>query len=251
MTDNTLQFRNTMLQRDALINTIAGNDPLPQRFPSDWAKGVLSQLALIREEALETMSADHCGDLEEFRDGLCDLVVTANGLAHRMGFQAVVLDPVVEQHLQRYGMGYIDYLIHTDIPRIIGEIRQFTAYTPNRTVLPILGSLQQLYAWTIAVVEDLANHDGFDLMEDHATVFLSNLSKFDRDFETSQRTLAKYLEMGYPAIGRVVDLGEEHGDYSGRYWVTVLAEDHVDANGMTLPKGKFLKSVNFIKPRFQ
>lgn len=71
----------------AQYNEIIGNEAMTPEHPEYWTL-LERQLELIQEELKETQEAIRNRDLTELRDGICDVLVTTYGLAHRSGFDA-------------------------------------------------------------------------------------------------------------------------------------------------------------------
>lgn len=70
----------------ARLNELIGN-PEGNLESIDWA-ALESQWALIEEEFAETRRAIQEHNVTELRDGVCDMLVTTYGLAHRAGIDA-------------------------------------------------------------------------------------------------------------------------------------------------------------------
>lgn len=78
----------TMAEQVAFTNATFGNDLMvltEENADEYWAK-VVSQAQLVVEEAAEVLQAAKDRNLKEVRDGTSDVLVTALGMPHRVGF---------------------------------------------------------------------------------------------------------------------------------------------------------------------
>ena len=103
----------------------------------------------------------------------------------------------------------------------------------------------------LVVIYGLAHRLGIDADADLHEVVLSNLTKFDPSDTTDvQRTVAKYLNVGVETVQLEVDdpLRDEGSDR--KLYVSKSAYDQNGTDGKNYPKGKWLKSANFVEPEF-
>lgn len=106
----------------------------------------------------------------------------------------------------------------------------------------------------LVVLYGLAHRLGIDADKDLHEVVLSNLTKFDPagEPEAIRATVAKYLALGVETvqIEAYDPLSGHDGDEGRLLYVSRSAYDQVGTDGKAYPKGKWLKSANFVEPEF-
>lgn len=223
-------------QLNARINTIASNLPIDNSIP-DLVQDILrAQVKLIRDEFNELKDAVASDNRKEIRDGIADVVVTVDGLLFRLGLD------MYEPKLQplsadvRNG-GHLQFLMRLD--HLIKGLEYYrdgspTAVDPNH--------IQTLSQALINNVRQFAELNSVDLDDDQIKVYESNLSKFDTDMNEVGKTIRKYLDLGVET-----EIAEANVD-GVTYYVVKSAYDQQGGDNKSYPKGKFLKSVNYVEP---
>lgn len=230
---------------NARVNNAAGNTIAKDEKGARFV--FTKQLPLIVSEFRELLKGIRERNVKEVRDGVADVIVTAEGMLHRFG-------------LGGYGAA---------IPHFDGDLSVVKASTILKDSAEILTLLQspaydnvqfgallevgeeewrishehiQPYIRLVANMYALSGVLHLPLFDDQWAVYESNMSKFDTDLETAKQGIAKY-----EAAGIAVRLQEN--DVEGTtYFVIKSAKDQI-VGGKDYPEGKFLKSVLFFEPK--
>ena len=220
------------------INQIAGNLPVPLSDASTWLSVFRRQLGLINEEFAEFENGLKEGHVGEIRDGIADTLVTTHGLISRLGLDS----DFYTKFLTPYQVSGLTWTTsrqtareHLDALNILAQ----NVETPSPATVTAMAA-----GLALAVME-VGHQLGFDIDADMLAVYESNLSKFDTDPETLERSQTKYR-----IIGVETTVSENTVD-GVTYLVMLSAKDQTGTDGRQYPKGKFLKSVNFREPVFQ
>lgn len=221
----------------AVISRIGGAGPTPTR------ETVYHQIKIIRSEALELKDDGFAKmDRQEIRDGIADVLFTVAG-------------------------GYARFDI--PLPRDFEPVRLSNTAEAEQMVCKILGvldtmeilaskNLMDYYVVMGILLKDIAEkaisiatHYGLPYEYDLEMVCASQWSKFDNNPEDAALTVARYAENGVEVYQEVRYLdGEQASAIATSYIVTHSAKDQNDLKGRPIPKGKWLKSVNFKEPEF-
>lgn len=119
---------------------------------------------------------------------------------------------------------------------ILEEFNELIEAIANKDINEVRDAICDILVVTIG-----AGHKaGMDIPKDMKTVFESNMSKFCENEDILNRTIQKYSLIG-------IDVAP-FGEYPLKHVKTTA--DCYDKNGKFYPKGKFLKSVTFIEPKF-
>lgn len=250
-------------QMNAMVNNASGNFPLPLNASAEQhAEACRSQLYIIRSELRELLVALRAGEdsLLEIRDGVADVIVTADGLRHRLciGAQPDVVGQAVvkfesdfaelDRSLQSFnenfhklvGVQAIDYETLELLPT-----SSTCTYVDGDAISYLHGLDLVTSCYSIAF--QVAALEGIPVIEDQVAVFRSNMSKFDTDFETAQKTIEKYRNMGIAV--HIEEVRSMNGLDLCTFYIVKSSKDQ-DVGGKDYPKGKFLKSINFQEPVF-
>jgi hypothetical protein len=231
---------------NALINAIASNHPQSHRRAQ--ARAMAHQVELIRREFEETQAGYRDLDMRQIRDGLGDVIVTVDGMYHRLMLSPPTspVEVVVDQEAT------IPMFFHA-IDVLLGLVEQVAEYGliqsrhdtfADEDIKLDLYSVRLALEGILSAVYSASAFFDIPVMADQQAIFNSNLSKFDTDLETAERTVQKYADMGvitalYPQV------------VSGTtYYVVKCSELTPEAKALNITVGKFLKSVNFAEPVF-
>lgn len=272
--DNVNVLVSSTFQMNALVNNASGNFPLA--YNSVGLDQVFrSQLSIVCSEVRELLSAlktvqrsgntlDNLPDVEreaivtEIRDGVADVIVTVDGMRHRLAIPHHTVAFGASSSLQEFIGVELDTLITqlnleheelTSVPAFRGESLELVHVRalPGRVEWPVRG------AWSfLRLCYDLAYRTAlfFDipLLEDHIAVFHSNMTKFDTTIEDAQATIAKYESLGVRVHIEAVQAFDAH-HIPTTFFIVKSSKDQV-VGGKDYPAGKFLKSINFKSPVF-
>lgn len=251
---------NTHLQLNALVNNVVANHPV---ISAGEIKAVANaQLRIIQQEfngpgeMCEGIATDN---LEMIRDGFGDVIVTFDGLLHRLALSSLHPGNVSgRETYEDVDFGELTTTVPVtaiapalrDMQQILDQLKAFFATErPAGNVYDLYQpfELQILKVYTerfYRCLNILACYYDIPVMQDQFSIFESNMSKFDRDLETAQQGTPKYLSLGLNVNIEPVTLDET------TYYVIKSSEDQTGTDGKDYPKGKFLKGVNFYEPRF-
>lgn len=241
-----------LISINAKLNEVAGNPAYSHTLTDDEVDArIRHQCGLIAEEVEETLHGLAEQNKILVRDGLADVLVTITGLLHR-AFPT-------DQHLWDFDKmmipGQVYYPSETlemavnALSNIGGAFRAVSTGDLGIDKGQMLQACFQLVTF-VKLFSSICN---IPLRQDHESVSVSNMSKFDTDMEAAQLTVAKYT-----ALGIDVEIRETVYD-DVAYFVVVSAKDQEaemfdsdgESNGIRqFPKGKFLKSVNYKEPEF-
>lgn len=277
MTRITKENLNTLMsstfQLNALVNNASGN--FPRAYSSSGLDQVFtSQLNIIRSEVWELLTAlktvqrhgntvEHLPNTErealitEIRDGIADVIVTTDGMRHRLVIPHRTLTIKLSPSLQEF--------IGVDLDDLIGQLNRehetltsvpaFAGESLELVHVHSLGGLEWPVhdAWRfLSLCYNLAYSAAFffdiPLLEDHFAVFWSNMSKFDTSLEDAKKTEKKYEDLGVAVYIETVKALDAHHNLT-TFFIVKSSKDQV-VGGKDYPAGKFLKSINFKEPVF-
>ena len=239
------------LRLNAIVNTVVGNNPIDHSADlATWIKVGLKQIDLIIDEADELKAGvnvfttgsdtDRLKAFTEIRDGVADVIVTLDGLVHRLALpfpiDLTAGDPAPSSVLE------VEFLMDR-----LEKIRDAIENIDGVNVLPDM--LDALVAEAYAATYRIAEAYKIDVAVDQVAVYESNMSKFDLDKQTALAGVEKYARLGV-----VVDIHEIPTEENGEtftYYVLKSSYDQTGIDGKSYPGGKFLKSVHYREPVFQ
>ena len=231
------------------VNTVVGNHPIdPTTQRAEWCAAGKRQIDLILDEAKELRDGielskqgeqHHAKARQEIRDGVADVIVTLDGLVHRLSLNLPDLTIVIENH-DRAPVDKYEYEWLLNHLQVLEQMLAELCADSEKTI-----DFDALYSHLFDAYEatyDLARAWDININADQVAVYESNMSKFDLDKATAMTGVLKYAELGVKT-----DLFPN--DIDGQtYYVIKCVEDCVDSKGKTHRAGKFLKSVNFREP---
>lgn len=226
------------------VNQVASNNP--QFTDAARARVMAHQSELIRREFNELLAGFDQSDLREIRDGLADVIVTVDGLYHRLGLQAptVTLNVPAPDGSDVAGyVGAIDALL-TVIEGVAARAVEQAAQEPTQAIALDLGAVRLALDGILASVYAISDILGISVMDDQMAVYTSNMSKFDTDKDTARRTVQKYADLGVVAAIYPATIDDT------TYYVVKCSAPTPEADAQRISVGKFLKSVNFAEPVF-
>lgn len=230
------------------INCIAGNTPMQDI--SDFAQAakiIIAQVPLIDSEYEEFVQGIKNKSEHDVRDGLADIIVTCDGLLSRLGI--TMYTSAERQHTLTQGQNY--YFVDS----VKSLMRAISISVSNLKIDAQYAQKEKMNAYlrahivhhavsAINAVTKLSALLGIDVMQDQQSVYESNLSKFDTDYDTALKGVTKYINMGVSV--RFVPV-----TYDGVIYHVIKSKEDQVVNGKDYPKGKFLKSVLFKEPQWQ
>lgn len=224
---------------NAMVNNVAGNsiakDYSGVRFV--WTK----QLPLIISEFSELSAGLLAHDLKEIRDGAADVIVTAEGMIHRLGIGSYGFAVEKELTIPEIMVRISDLLIElNNADSFFDQNPIFVKASDDSEVMN--SDIIKPYIALVSYMYSLSNILGLPVNVDQEAVFESNMSKFDTDLAVAEQGLEKYRKAG-------IDVRIQENFVNGTtYYIIKSAKDQI-VNGKDYPEGKFLKSVNFFEPR--
>lgn len=240
----------THLQLNQMVNNLVGNKPIRLTTEREaWFQAGYRQIDLIHDETKELRAGIDDDDLQEIRDGVGDVIVTLDGLIHRLGLPEPDFEHLRHRHLARLTRSAHSLVeeIFENLNVMVCNMREVENEEDlKKTILKVVlfGAAVNVYDCCYA----LARLYGFDLHTDQVAIYESNMSKFDTDKALALSGIEKYARLGvmvsiHPNVA-VVD-GEQV-----TYYVLKSDQDQTGSDGKSYPAGKFLKSVNFKDPVF-
>lgn len=252
-------------QMNAMVNNASGNFPLPLNASAEQhAEACRSQLYIIRSELRELLMALRAGDsveaLREIRDGVADVIVTADGLRHRLclGSQpdAIAYSVTRSETISSEMAGCL-HTFNVNFSKLVGadaiDEETLELLPASSTCAYECGDATSylnalvLVTSCYSIAFQVAHRFGIPVIEDQVAVFRSNMSKFDTDFETAQKTIEKYRNLGIAV--HIEEVRSMNGLSLDTFYIVKSSQDQ-DVGGKDYPKGKFLKSINFQEPVF-
>ncbi len=230
---------------NARVNNAAGNTIAKDEKGARFV--FTKQLPLIVSEFRELLKGIRERNVKEVRDGVADVIVTAEGMLHRFGlggYGAAIphfgseVGAVKASSILRDSANILTVLMshsHDDVRfGALLEVGEEKWRIDHMHIQPYISLVANMYA--------LSGVLHLPLFDDQWAVYESNMSKFDTDLETAKQGIAKY-----EAAGIAVRLQEN--DVEGTtYFVIKSAKDQI-VGGKDYPEGKFLKSVLFFEPK--
>jgi predicted peroxiredoxin len=231
---------------NALFNQVGGNYKLSELIAKEAAADdtteekifyvlLQHQVELISEEFQELIDGHTEKSADLIRDGLGDVIVTVDGLFHRLELKY--------PDTSKWGQ------LHSDAIQAINAasqsleaIRLLAMDHEGVDVKTAAVMLTQLGMGILLSMYQVAEKYGIDLHADQQAIVASNMSKFDTNEDVAIEGVAKYAQLNIKTeiVPSVID--------GVTYYVIRCAEDTVDANGKKFFAGKILKSVNFREP---
>lgn len=247
---------------NAKFNAVGGN-PAPTQGLSlvEVITRAKRQTGLVRSEYNELTDEGITPQNSTLvRDGVADVIVTIDGLYHRLGlaYPTAVHNPdnfelIPEATIVAEVEGSLTstYIALNAIEALIKELEIYSLAESRGEILqfPAAVIVQQinLYANVVLLsMHQIAYALHFDLLEDQRTVYASNMSKYTQDPAVAEQGVAKYAALDVPAgVFPVETDGETY------YVVKCTAEGPIKGNdGGDYSPGKILKGVDFHKPRW-
>lgn len=248
---------------NAKFNTVGGNPrPAPGGLSmTEVVTRLRRQVGLVASEHRElTEEGLAAQDTTLVRDGVADVLVTIDGLYHRVGLEypaqlhsADSFPEVREDQIISVVNGAITgSTIALNMLDELGqqlEIYRIGDAEGQDMPFPAGIALQQVNLWSnviLVAMHSIGHALRFDLIEDQNTVFASNMSKFTQDLEVANQGVAKYAALNVPA-----EVFEVHADGEIYYVVKCTADGPmVGLDGGDYSPGKILKGVGFHKPKW-
>lgn len=239
------------------MNTVAGNNPVTvanENSASEIFTAFTRQIGLIRSEFEELCVGIATGNVREIRDGVADVLVTTDGLFHRLGLKFVEFPLLVPVRTTRLVEPLLDEDRRTSaIARMEGPLEQMEYFIQNGVEEMDLNQVQMLALILVQETTLFAHRLGINVEADMRAVFDSNMSKFDTNPTDAEATVQKYLALGVETVvvpfeGTVFD-GIDFAPV--RRYVVKSARQQTGNDGVVYPAGKFLKSFLFQEPVFQ
>lgn len=218
------------------VNTVVGNDPIDLQDRAAVAETLSRQTKLIRDEFLELVNDGiNANNATEVRDGLADIIVTADGMYHRLSLE----------HPRTHLWGFDDVNWQEQILSIhdcLTSLENLGEYLDTAPVSQLQNTIKVLCDGILYGVYALAAKWDVDLEADQEAVYQSNMSKFDLDEDTAADGIAKYaaLEVKTELFPKELD--------GLTYYVIKCVENSTGTDGKVYRVGKFLKSVLFEEP---
>ena len=250
------------LPLNAKFNTVGGN-PAPTQGLTlvDAITRAKRQIGLVRSEYNELTDEGITPQNSTLvRDGVADVIVTIDGLYHRLGLayphhihnpDNFELIPETTIVAEVEGSLTSTYIALNAIEALVKELEIYGLAESRGEILqfPAAVIMQQinLYANVVLLcMHQIAYALHFDLLEDQRTVYASNMSKYTQDPAVAEQGVAKYAALDVPAgVFPVETDGETY------YVVKCTAEGPIKGNdGGDYSPGKILKGVDFHKPRW-
>lgn len=244
------------------FNTVGGNPaPVQGMTLADVVMRAGRQIGLVRSEFNElTDEGMTPQNTTLVRDGVADVIVTIDGLYHRLGLaypldihnpihfplipeQAITAEVEGALTSTYIGLNAIEALVHQL------EIYELAESRGERLQAPASVIVQQINVWANCILlsmHAIAYALHFDLIVDQQTVYASNMSKFTQDPEVAERGVAKYAALEVPAAVFPIE-----ADGETFYVVKCTAEGPIKGtDGGDYSPGKILKGVDFHKPQW-
>jgi hypothetical protein len=250
------------LPLNAKFNAVGGN-PAPTQGLTlvDAITRAKRQIGLVRSEYNELTDEGITPQNSTLvRDGVADVIVTIDGLYHRLGLayphhihnpDNFELIPETTIVAEVEGSLTSTYIALNAIEALVKELEIYGLAESRGEILqfPAAVIMQQinLYANVVLLcMHQIAYALHFDLLEDQRTVYASNMSKYTQDPAVAEQGVAKYAALDVPAgVFPVETDGETY------YVVKCTAEGPIKGNdGGDYSPGKILKGVDFHKPRW-
>lgn len=236
------------LNLNVTVNTVVGNNPIDRTEDlASWIKVGLKQIDLIIDEANELKVGVHdyttgsdtkrIAAFVEIRDGVADVIVTLDGLVHRLG----LVFPELGTAPHRPGSALeVEFLLET-----LNKIRDLIGMIDDVNVTG--RELDALVYDAYNSVYHIADAYKIDVTVDQVAVYESNMSKFDLDKQTAMAGVEKYARMG--VVVEIHEIPAEEDGETFTYYVLKSAHDQV-VDGKNFPSGKFLKGLGYKDPVF-
>lgn len=247
---------------NARFNSVGGNPAPAAGFTlHDVVLRAQRQIDLVRSEYNElTDEGVTPQNTTLIRDGVADVIVTIDGLYHRLGlaYPHHIHDPVhfeliPETNISAEVEGALTsaYIALNVIDSLVVELARYSGAQDRGEALQLPASvlMQQINVWANCILLSMhaigyALH--FDLIEDQRTVYASNMSKFTQDPAVAEQGVAKYAALEVPAGVFPIEVDGEQF-----YVVKCIAEGPIKGLcGGDYSPGKILKGVNFHKPQW-
>lgn len=226
----------THYQLNVQINTIVGNLPIEFNNFDEIKKIMRRQHDLIVDEFHE-LRDDGIGEknIREIRDGLADVIVTVDGMFHRLGLQYPNVDAF---YFEEEPLEECIEIIEAELAKA-AEFLEMDQYSDLQDLHMRLSAIYGNVIWAVYQLSWLF---GVDVQADQEAIYRSNLSKFDTDYDVARKGVEKYDAMGVPTslFPNTID--------GLTYHVIKCTADTVDGNGKRYGAGKFLKSIYFKEP---
>lgn len=223
----------SMFQEVSDMNIAFGNN-----FGGNTTARIQKQCANIPDEFKELQLAIAAKDITEVRDAMCDILVFGLGAFHLMGRDFDELYGHNDVPLIEFKGGWTLFEKLEAHAQSFDELMSnlYLSLTPDGGPRQAEEDLYALITWAMQI----ADITGYPALNDMHAVYVSNLSKFCKNQEELQDTVAKYMNLEvqvYP-----------EGEFPT---VCVKSEfDQKDINGDNYPKGKFLKGMKYQPPAF-
>lgn len=183
---------------------------------------------LLISENEETKDAIIGLDFKELRDGIGDQLTVAHFLAFK-------INGLKEAELFECPIKPTTYQQHYDLCTVkLSKLENALLKDKN------IESAQKALNEYISELYNVPAFTQFNVDDDLLEITISSLGKVCETLELAEKTLSAYQEKGY-----VVHIEQsEHG------YVILVSEDCV-VKGKHIPKGKFLKSLNYVEVEFK
>lgn len=238
------------------VNSLVGNTPTAHSL----LRIIVSQSRIVKQETGELMDGIKDKNVTEIRDGLADVIVTTDGMYHRLDAVANAPDIIkIEQTVKDILQGYPSAqsraaLVNVSVGGLADAYNVLSAagsLTPENT--PEGSELEQAWKRDVLHACDSLRRNayllsalfGVDIAKDQYAVYQSNMSKFDTVRSMAEQAVVRYRD----TVGIEVEIFPNTVD-GVEYFVLKSAVDQTGTDGKDYPKGKFLKSDLFREPQF-
>lgn len=189
--------------------------------------GIKNALRLLTEENEELFEAINDNDFDQFRDAIGDQLTILYFLLFKVAGISFTGFPEIKANKPS------DYIVYTNNVKVKHDELIEAFKTAN-------ADLVQKAAYDfLSTVVTLPNGSAIDYKADLFEITVSSLGKVCRTEEIAKQTLASYQSKGY-------DVHIEKSEYG---WVIIVSNDCI-VKGKSIPKGKFLKSIEWTEAKF-
>lgn len=183
---------------------------------------------LLISENQETKEAILQHDFKELRDGIGDQLTVGHFLAFK-------INGLHEAEITKCPIKPKSYQQHYDFCTAKLKKLQKALQVENN-----IDSAQIALNEYISELYNVPEFTKFNVDDDLLEITISSLGKICENYELAEKTLKAYQEKGYIV----------HIEQSDNGYIILVSQDCV-VNGKFIPKGKFLKSLNFIEVEFK
>jgi hypothetical protein len=233
---------------NARFNTVGGNLPLVNK--EEMPSAATAQLSYIVSEMEELLEGIQKNDLKMIRDGAGDVIVTVDGMFHRipvlMPFYPSLEEINLDLHdLGKEAAGRVD--ANSFVLKRVEAIRENLSSFTDLDFLKDDDDLKlkefgTTLKRTLVICYKVSREYNFYINHDQRAIYDSNMSKYDVHLREAEEGYYKYKAAG-------VDTEIVPNEVDGiTYYVIRSSRNQNDTAGRSISRGKILKSVNFHEP---